>query len=160
MRGIVVSEKYVVHGAKLKCNQGSACVLLSVKDDRRIKIDGKYIANKSDVFKENIPAFGNCQALGGLVDPPGGPDWSPNHMTLISGGMDRNLVRENIPCEIMGSRPDDDGLGGDPNISLTPWLDCKEDVLIGGHPAVVESSYIMCTVGGGTIEIIESGQSE
>jgi len=44
------------------------------------------------------------------------------------------------------------------DISLTPWLDCKDDVIVAGHPAVLTSSKLMCSKGGGTISVDGSGQ--
>ena len=41
---------------------------------------------------------------------------------------------------------------------LTPWLECKGDVIISGHLAVLKSSYLMCMAGGGKITVTGSGQ--
>ena len=41
---------------------------------------------------------------------------------------------------------------------LTPWLECKDDVIVAGHPAVLETSEMMCATGGGRIIIVFSGQ--
>ncbi|MCL2152488.1 MAG: DUF4280 domain-containing protein [Oscillospiraceae bacterium] len=42
--------------------------------------------------------------------------------------------------------------------SLTPWLEYKDDVIVAGHPAVLKSSILMCSIGGGTISVDSSGQ--
>ena len=155
-----MSEKYVVNGARLKC---SAChdknhtVPLEVLGERRIKINGKYVANKSDVFSENIGDFGKCKNLSPLEDCPRMNRIMNNAMRpegISAELFDQEVARDLKPCVREGSRGDG-GIG-----SLTPWLDCKEDVMVAGHPAVVESSYIMCVAGGGTITVVDSGQDE
>ena len=42
--------------------------------------------------------------------------------------------------------------------SLTPWIECKEDVIVAGHPAVLTTSFLMCKAGGGMITVSDSGQ--
>jgi len=42
--------------------------------------------------------------------------------------------------------------------SFTPWLDCEDDVIVAGHPAVLTSSKILCSIGGGAISVDSSGQ--
>ena len=150
-----MSEEYVVEGAMLKCSASDdeyKRVALYIEDDRKIKIDGKYVANKSDIYVENIPSFGLCKNLSQEYSVDCSLDDDSDETDTESE--DEEECKQ--PCEREGNR-EDGGIG-----SLTPWLDCKDDVLIAGHPAVLESSYLMCIVGGGTISIDEetgSGQS-
>jgi len=158
MRGIVVSEKYVVHGAKLKCSgcaDESCHVDLKVTDDRRIKINGEYVANKSDVFAENISDFGECKNLSPISFQGLSPQVQFYAMQQTSRVIDIPEIRDFQPCALKEDRTSRESGGRD---ILTPWLDCKEDVLVAGHPAVVESSYIMCTAGGGMITVDHTGQ--
>ena len=152
-----MAEKYVVDGAMLLCSNGSVCVFLQVEEDRKIKINGKYVANKSDVFEENIPDFGTCKALGGLISNPDGREFVMTAMTQFDGSVEEVLVRDDTPCELKTDHVSR-SVGGEG--ILTPWLDCKDNVLIADHPAVLESSYIMCTAGGGTITVEDTGQDE
>ena len=147
-----MSEKYVVAGALLKCDGSydEEGVELYIEDDRKIKIDGKYVANKSDVFYENIPSFGKCKNLS--QDCPGDCESDDDSdETDDESDYTEDCIQE---CIREGNR------GGGEIGSLTPWLDCKDDVLIAGHPAVLESSYLMCVVGGGTIKVDVEGSGQ
>ena len=123
----MAEERYVVHGAWLRCSRGSHLVPLTILIDRRIKVGNQFIANKSDVFRANVCYFGTCES---------------RKSACVRTGNRPNVSTENIIPT-----------------SLTPWIDCKENVLIAGHPAVLESSYMLCTVGGGIITVRSSGQS-
>ena len=137
-----MAEKYVVSGARLKCSNSSTIVRLNILRDRHIHIEqnGNFIANKSDVFPDNIRTFGQCQGCTSDEDENG------DACSVDSAGRGGRCIRE-------GSRDGDFG-------SFTPWLGCKEDVLIAGQPAVLESSYIWCLAGGGKITVADSGQEE
>jgi len=44
------------------------------------------------------------------------------------------------------------------DVSFTPWLECKDNVVVAGHYAVLDTSVLMCSMGGGTISVDDSGQ--
>ena len=40
----------------------------------------------------------------------------------------------------------------------TPWLNGKNDVLVGGMPALLDNSITICSVGGGVLKFEDDGQ--
>jgi len=109
-----MSVEYVVASARLRCTCGSGTVGLRLPVDRHISSGMRFIANRSDMFLDNIGSFGTCSAL------------------------QSGCIREER--------------------SLTPWLDCKDNVIVAGHEAVLKTSILMCSIGGGTISVDDSGQ--
>jgi len=119
---------YVVAGAKLKCSFGDQNSTLKVMD-HKVQAGGQPQANVTD-FKPNvnIPTFGNCSSL---ANPTVAAATAANQGRL-----------QKMPCV---------------PVTCTLWLGAKNNVLIGGAAALLDSSKTCCTYGG-QISITDCGQ--
>ncbi|HBF37686.1 MAG TPA: DUF4280 domain-containing protein [Firmicutes bacterium] len=119
---------YAVSGAKLKCSYGDQNGSLKVMD-HKVQAGGKPMANITD-FKPNvnISAFGNCSSL---ANPTVAAATAANEGRL-----------QKMPCI---------------PATCTPWMGAKNNVLIGGAAALLNSSKTCC-IYGGQISISDCGQ--
>ena len=123
--------KYVCNGAVLKCSQAmppSISTLIVIPPD--VKAEKKQMANMMDyVPMTNIPTFGLCNAKA-----------NPAVIAATSAALG---VHTPAPCI--------------PNI-VTPWIECKTDVLVRKNPAVLKSSSLQC-MWSGKISVNSEGQT-
>lgn len=123
-------DSYVCSTAKIQCSFGDAIATLTVLPDRTVWLTGQPQANISDhLSMVNIAPFGKCRSV---AYPPTGSATATNHGKLTP-----------MPCV--------------PNTPY-PWMGGKNDVLIKGKPALLNTSKCRCHCGG-IITIIFDGQS-
>ena len=146
-----MGEEYVVDGAKLNCEFGSKLSRLVVPKHRHIKVNGKLLANKSDVnLGQNcILSFGNCSCSSSsnytFIE-----DASEEDISIIPYG--RTIEHKHqrmLAADVTACSPD----------VVIPWLSAKEDVFAADIDAVLKSSWTICNRGG-YITIVTSGQEE
>lgn len=125
-----MADSYVCSKAKIKCSCGDKISTLTVFPDRTIWLTGEPQANISDhISMRNIAPFGKCHTT---AYPATGSATAANHGHLTP-----------MPCV--------------PNTPF-PWMNGKNDVLLKGQPALLNSSSCKC-VWGGTITITFDGQT-
>lgn len=124
-----MEDSYVTSKAVLKCSCGDKTANLTVYPDRTVFLTGKPMANISDhVPMYNIAPFGRCHTV---AYPPTGSATAANHGTLTP-----------MPC-VPGT--------------INEWLNGKNDYLIKGKPALLNSSICRCQYGG-VITVVDDGQ--
>ncbi|MCH5224510.1 MAG: DUF4280 domain-containing protein [Muribaculaceae bacterium] len=121
---------YVCSTGRMRCTNGDQLSTLTVLPLRTIWLWGQPQANISDhISIVNIAPFGKCHTV---AFPPTGAATSANHGKLTP-----------MPCI--------------PNTPF-PWMNGKNDVLLQGQPALLDTSKLQC-IYGGTITITFNGQN-
>jgi hypothetical protein len=125
----MMSTSYVVYGATMKCTHGSQEAELKVPIDHKVDINDKRQANIKDHRPfANVPSFGLCS---NLANPE------------VKAATARNKGRlKKRPCK---------------PATTTPWINAKNDVLLGDEPALLSNSILRCRWKG-TISITDDGQ--
>lgn len=120
---------YVIQEAKLKCSFGDKESTFQVPMNHRAFIAGKPQGNIMD-FKPtiNIQSFGLCSSL---ANPVVAAATAANHGRLKKMSC--------VPA------------------TVTPWMNGKVDCLVGGEPAIMNNSTLICRWCG-KIEVQEDGQ--
>jgi uncharacterized Zn-binding protein involved in type VI secretion len=120
----------VVAGATLQCTFGVAPATLNVLPANRVMAGGVPAATIQDhVPMVNIPTFGMCS--------------SPSNPTVASATAAAMGVLTPMPCV---------------PVTSAPWAPGSPTVMIGGQPALSNTSQCMCTWGG-LITIGSPGQA-
>lgn len=122
---------YVCNGAKTKCSMGDSPSTLMILPERKIQLDGQFMANIMD-FKPmtNIKPFGMCRSL---VNP------------TVAAATAANLGRlQPMPCI--------------PN-TTSPWVQGETGVLLKGQPALLDNCKLQC-MWAGMIELTNDGQND
>lgn len=126
-----MASSYVCSKAKIKCSYGDKVSTLTVFPDRTVWLSNEPQANISDhLSMQNIAPFGKCHTT---AYPATGSATSANHGCLTP-----------MPC-IPGT--------------INNWLHGKEDCIIKGNPALLNTSYCKCQWGG-IITIVSDGQKD
>jgi hypothetical protein len=97
-------RKLVVHGARLKCDQGSDPSVLTVLPDNRT--DGGPIPAATVMDRVpgvNIAPFGACQALGSACAPEFDDPWSPGSPDVEIAGLRALTSDSKCACTWTGS---------------------------------------------------------
>lgn len=124
-----MSDSYVTSSATIKCSCGDKCAKLTVYPDRTVFLTEKPMGNISDhVSMYNIASFGKCHTT---AYPPTGSATAANHGTLTP-----------MPC-VPGT--------------VSEWINGKNDYIVKGKPALLQSSYCRCQWGG-VITFVGDGQ--
>ena len=131
-------QYYVVAGATFYCTKGSHFRRLDLPLSHGVSIRGISATNEDDcVVGRNIPTYGVC-----LSESNGNDLVQTSHT-------DGLLPFENVSLPIIGKR-------------CTPvvgkWIDAKEDMLVGGKPALTVQCTLVCSRGGGVIGFVDNGQ--
>ncbi|OPZ90135.1 MAG: hypothetical protein BWY74_02443 [Firmicutes bacterium ADurb.Bin419] len=122
-------DSYVVEGATLKCSFGDSSSKFMVPMKHEAYINDKSQGNMMDFTPMvNIKPFGMCSSIANPMVA---------QATSAAGG-----VLQKMPCIPATS---------------SPWMCCKNDLLITGFPAILKSSTLMC-MWCGVIEIEDDGQ--
>lgn len=125
-----MTESYICSGAKIQCSCGDKISTLTVLPSRTIWLTGMPQANICDHHPMvNIAPFGLCHTI---AYPPTGS------ATAAHGKLTPMPCRPNTPF---------------------PWMDGKNDVLLQGSPALLQTSTCRC-IWGGTINIKFDGQND
>jgi len=124
-----MEKTYVCSGAKMYCSFGDKIADLVVFPDRTVNLSGSPMANVSDhISMSNIRCFGKCHTV---AYPPTGSATSANHGVLTP-----------MAC-VPGT--------------LFDWDEGKDDYVVKGKAALLNTSYCRCKWGG-VISILNDGQ--
>lgn len=93
------SDAFLVEGATLACDKGTAPSELKLPKNHNIKLSGKYQINDADwVTGQNILSFKKCKITGlPCVPDPIGP-WKATNKNQLVGGRPSVLVISCCPC--------------------------------------------------------------
>jgi hypothetical protein len=124
-----MAKEYVVMGAKLECNFGSAPSNLVVLPVHRELLTSKLKANIGDAKPfVNVLPFGMCKSM---ANPAVASATASNRGTLTP-----------MPCT--------------PACSI--WIGGKTNLLLDGMPMLMVGDIAVCPLGAGKIEVKDSGQ--
>lgn len=122
-------DSYVCSGAMMKCSMGTSPARLTVLPIRTVFLTGQPMANISDhLTMVNLAPFGLCRSLG-----------FPATASATAAALGTLTP---MPC--MHNTP-------------FPWMGGKNDYIVKGDPALLNSSTCQC-MWGGTISITDDGQ--
>lgn len=120
---------YVVQGAKLKCSFGDKESEFKLPSTHETFINKKPQGNIMDFIpNKNIMSFGDCCSL---ANP-----------TVAAATAANNGVLKKMPCI---------------PVTVTPWINGKEDVKLENSPPLLDSSTLSC-MWCGVISITDDGQ--
>ncbi len=155
-------KSYVVHGAQTICEHGTRSARLIVPISHGVYLRNKAQLNRWDYMPTiNVNCMGNCVA--GYMDiceeqeakKTEKKTFGESFFSFIDSIFTskekkesaKSAQREKAASSVQSCTYD----------PITTWLDTKEDVLIEGRQALLNTSYVICAKGGKVI-IVDDGQ--
>lgn len=105
--------KYVVHGAKARCNKGGTTTNLNLPKSHGVYINDKPVLNDQDcVAYSNVLPFGTC-SIKKKCKPSLAPQWENTKKTTLIKGRPALLATSTLSCTVGGAITiEDDGQQG------------------------------------------------